>query len=315
MIASMTAFGSGKASNDAGSVSLELKTVNSRFLDIQFRMPDELRLAEQPLREKITKSLSRGKIEIRASFVRIGSEKSAELDALHLQRMASFLSQARLILPETPTPSLSELLTIVDQVNTGTTPELWAKACLQASDTALAELSGNRQREGARLAQAMLKTASDMEAILHEMAAHMPALISLHQSRLAQKLKDTLEHAYPNGFSHITGAEMFERITAETSLFSLRIDVAEELARLESHLQELNYLLANVHAPAKGLNSPKGGKTEATGVGKRLDFLFQEMNREANTLGSKSASMDMTRASMDLKLCIEQLREQAQNIE
>ena len=145
------------------------------------------------------------------------------------------------------------------------------------------------------------------------MRQHLPELVANYQERLALKLKDTLTNAFPNGFSHIAPSELFERISSESSLFAMRIDVAEELARLASHLDELVYILTHGRTPSDSKIKIK--QVETSGIGKRLDFLFQEMNREANTLGSKSASMDMTRAAMDLKLLIEQMREQAQNIE
>jgi uncharacterized protein (TIGR00255 family) len=145
--------------------------------------------------------------------------------------------------------------------------------------------------------------------VIEVVQAHMPALVVAHRDRLANKLRETLQVAFPAGFSHITGAELSERIASESSLFAIRIDVAEELARLTSHLTELEFLLN----PGK---TPSSKKTHSAGsAGKRLDFLFQEMNREANTLGSKAGSLEMTQAAIDLKLLIEQMREQAMNIE
>jgi uncharacterized protein (TIGR00255 family) len=175
----------------------------------------------------------------------------------------------------------------------------------------LAQLLEGRQREGARLALTMLDTAKQVLTIVSEVETLMPVLLATQRDKLAQKLKDTLQNAFPNGFTHISGAELSERIASESSLFALRIDVAEELARLKSHLAELEYLLSG--QPAKQ-GQPKTGAA-ATSIGKRLDFLFQEMNREANTLGSKAGSLEMTRAAMNLKLLIEQMREQAMNLE
>jgi uncharacterized protein (TIGR00255 family) len=168
-----------------------------------------------------------------------------------------------------------------------------------------------RIREGARLAQTMLDTAHDVRAIVDLVESQMPMLLQTQRDKLASKLKETIQNAFPGGFVHITGAELSERITSESSLFALRIDVAEELARLKSHLTELEFLLNTDSAHGKQKSTAKN--TGSTG--KRLDFLFQEMNREANTLGSKAGSLDMTRAAMDLKLLIEQMREQAMNIE
>ncbi|HYG41913.1 MAG TPA: DUF1732 domain-containing protein, partial [Bordetella sp.] len=125
------------------------------------------------------------------------------------------------------------------------------------------------------------------------------------------KLRESVEAAFPGGFAHISGPELSERLSQEANLFALRIDVAEELARLRSHLEELRHLLGGGEAGGKAKDAKRGGGS----AGKRLDFLFQEMNREANTLGSKAGSMEVTRAAMDLKLLIEQMREQAQNID
>jgi uncharacterized protein (TIGR00255 family) len=139
----------------------------------------------------------------------------------------------------------------------------------------------------------------------------MPLLINTQKDRLAQKLRETIQNAFPSGFTHISGPELSERLASESSLFALRIDVAEELTRLKSHLSELEFLLKDTpETPSKQKGNPSRGS-----AGKRLDFLFQEMNREANTLGSKAGSLEMSKAAIDLKLLIEQMKEQAMNIE
>ncbi len=311
MTASMTAFGNGKVTGDFGTVSIELKSVNSRYLDVQFRMPDELRLAEQPIREKLSHCLSRGKVEIRASFARQQAASEQRLGESALRRIVQQLAAARQILPETQAPGLTEILSWSDQQNTSIDPEVWAQACLAALTPALEQLLEGRLREGARLSQTMLDTATQVHEIVSLVETHMPILLQAQREKLALKLKETIQNAFPGGFAHISGPELSERIASESSLFALRIDVAEELARLKSHLTELEFLLSDKKTP-----SGKHASGKNTGsTGKRLDFLFQEMNREANTLGSKAGSLDMTRAAMDLKLLIEQMREQAMNIE
>ncbi len=312
MTASMTAFGSGKVTLEIGTVSVEIRSVNSRFLDLQFRIPDELRLAEQPIRERLTRSIGRGKVEVRASFARAQSTGDQRLTESALQRVAQQLDAARKVLPQTESPRLFELLGWPDAQAAVVDPEVWAQACLQAFEPALAQLTEGRLREGERLAAAMLTTSGQMQEIVLEVESHMPALLAIQRDKLAQKLRETVSSAFPGGFTHISGAELSERIASESSLFALRIDVAEELARLRSHIVELEFLLSGKKREGSGRGP--GGKDPGS-VGKRLDFLFQEMNREANTLGSKAASMDMTRSAMDLKLLIEQMREQAQNIE
>lgn len=308
MTASMTAFGHGKATMDFGSVTVELKSVNSRYLDIQFRMPDELRFAEQPIRDRLTRTLARGKVEVRASFQRNVPALEQRLNQQTLTNIADQLLHIRQILPETNSPQLSEIISLAnDQQQTTVDPQVWASGCLQALEPALTQLSEARLREGARLAQTMLETASQVREIVNQVESHLPDLMQQQRDKLATKLRETIQNAFPAGFTHISGSELTERIANESSLFSLRIDVAEELARLKSHLSELQFLLSD----QKSKNS---GKTTGS-TGKRLDFLFQEMNREANTLGSKAGSLEMTRAAMDLKLLIEQMREQAMNIE
>jgi uncharacterized protein (TIGR00255 family) len=309
MIKSMTGFGIAKAEQPFGAVTVELKTVNSRYLDVQFRMPDELRLAEHPLRERIASSLTRGKIEIRASFTRAVGEQQANIEPLLLQRIADQLAQARQTLPETPSPTLTEILAWSAAPQQSVEPERWAKLCLEAVEPALTQLIQGRLREGRRLADAMLAIAVRVREVLQTVQRHMPALLLAHREKLALKLKETLQAAHPAGFSHISGAELSERIASESSLFAIRIDVAEELARLTSHLTELEFLLSHDNTPSSSKGNTSGS------AGKRLDFLFQEMNREANTLGSKAGSMEMTQAAIELKLLIEQMREQAMNIE
>lgn len=309
MIKSMTGFGTAKAEQPFGAVTIELKTVNSRYLDVQFRMPDELRLAEHPLRERIASSLARGKIEIRASFARAVGEQQTTLEPALLQRVAEQLEQVRQTLPQTPTPTLTELLAWSATPQQSVEPERWAKLCLEALEPALAQLIEGRQREGRRLADVMLAIAERVREVLQTVQLHMPALLLAHREKLAVKLKEALQAAHPAGFAHITGAELSERIASESSLFAIRIDVAEELARLTSHLTELEFLLGQGKTPTASKSNASGS------TGKRLDFLFQEMNREANTLGSKAGSMEMTQAAIDLKLLIEQMREQAMNIE
>jgi uncharacterized protein (TIGR00255 family) len=312
MSASMTAFGQGKFTAACGVISVEIKAVNSRYLDVLFRMPDEMRLAEQPIRERLAKGLTRGKVEVRASFVRPAVDAEPQLNDAAMQRVAAQLAQIRKILPDTESPRFNEIIHLAGGQQTQTEPEEWAQACLAALEPALAQLLEGRQREGARLALTMLDTAKQVSKIVDEVETLMPVLLTTQRDKLAQKLNDTLHNAFPNGFTHISGAELSERIASESSLFALRIDVAEELARLKSHLTELEFLLSGQQSKQ---SQQKTGTTAATSVGKRLDFLFQEMNREANTLGSKAGSLEMTRAAMNLKLLIEQMREQAMNLE
>lgn len=306
MICSMTAFGSAKAETEHGTLTIEIRSVNSRFLDLNFRLPEDLRMIEAPLREMLTRKIARGKVEVRANFVRKLATDANTLDTESLQRMATLLGAARAYIPDVPAPRLSELLAHGSE---GLDPEIWTAMAMDAGQRVLADLQAAREREGQRLAQIMLECAQGMNVIVQEVEEQLPVILEEHQQKLAQRLKDALLAANPDGFAMISGEELSARIAQETSLFSLRIDVAEELARLRSHIAELEHILSgNGKAASEGAR--KGGS-----AGKRLDFLFQEMNREANTLGSKAGAISMTRAAIDLKLLIEQMREQAQNIE
>lgn len=310
MISSMTAFGSAQVEFDGITLALELRSVNSRFLDLYFRLPEELRQAETPLRELLSAALSRGKVEVRASFTRSAAASDVPLDSQALQVIASQLAAVREVFPDTPAPRLVEILNWPGLRGAdGPDPQAWTAACLQAAEQALQQMQQARRREGERLAAMMRDCATQIEAIVGQVEQRLPELLAEHRERLAAKLRESLESAFPGGFTHISGAELSERLAQEATLFALRIDVAEELSRLRSHLQELAHILAD-GGGGRGPGGKRGGS-----AGKRLDFLFQEMNREANTLGSKAGGVDVTRAAMDLKLLIEQMREQAQNIE
>ena len=309
MIRSMTAFGSAQASLKGITLAVELRSVNSRFLDLHFRLPDELRQAETPLRELLSAKLARGKVEIRASYAKDGSGSASRLDNDSLQSIQAQLQSAREVFPDTPAPRLIELLNWPGlRDNDSPDPQAWTEACLNAANQALAQLQEARVREGQRLADMMRDCAGQIAVIVDTVETALPQLLANHRERLATKLREAVETAFPAGFTHISGTELSERLAQEGALFALRIDVAEELSRLRSHLVELEHLLSE--------DSKASASGKRTGsAGKRLDFLFQEMNREANTLGSKAGNVDVTRAAMDLKLLIEQMREQAQNIE
>ncbi len=313
MIRSMTAFGSARAESPEGTITVEFRTVNSRFLDINFRLPDDLRLVEGLIRERLSQSVSRGKVDIRVNYVRTKNDAIKTLDAAYLNIIGEQLNAARAVIPDVAAPPLAELIKGSNGSESETfNPELWTAMALEATTQALADLQANREREGERLAQMMLECAASITVIVNDVEQLMPQLLADHREKLSAKLRDALEAANPGGFAQITGEELSARIAQETSLFSLRIDIAEEISRLRSHISELEHLLATGES-----SSNKGSKNKANSgsAGKRLDFLFQEMNREANTLGSKANGISVTRAAIDLKLLIEQMREQAQNIE
>ncbi|MCD8505200.1 MAG: YicC family protein [Burkholderiaceae bacterium] len=299
---SMTGYGNAQASNDNGSVTIELRSVNSRYLDLQFRMPDELRMAEMPLRELLSKTVVRGKIEVRASYSRIQKDISATLSPAMLEQVRKAHDQIKQQLPLVQTPTFADVLQWTDVNKAVTDPMQWVPLALHAAQQALSELVQTREREGARLVEVIKGQAQQANAIVAALKSDLPALLQSQSDRVAKRMREAFDQACPEGLSHIRPEEISERLAAEAGLFSLRADVAEELDRLTLHLTELEQALDNSSLDGKG-------------VGKRLDFLFQEMNREANTLGSKAVDMRLTRAAIDLKLLIEQMREQIQNIE
>ena len=302
MILSMTAFGAARIENEHGTLSIEVRSINNRYLDLNLRLPDDLRFAENRIREQIGRYITRGKVEFRVGFTLARSALPQALDTEILTSIARQLEQARQFIPDTPAPPLASLLQGESEKN-GLDPALWLPMCEQATDQALTELQNARQREGTRLAEAMIQTSGAVGKIVDQVDEALPDIVAEQQSRIAQRLREALMAASPEGFAQISGAELSARIAQETSLFGLRTDVAEELTRLRSHVGELVHILTGDTSGIKG------------SLGKRLDFLFQEMNREANTLGSKAAALTVTQAAIDLKLLIEQMREQAQNIE
>lgn len=310
MIHSMTAFGSARVESEHGSLMVEFRTVNSRFQDINIRIPDELRFVEPLLREQINQYVVRGKVDARLNYARHTGTTLNEVDRDQLEHMARQLAVARQVIPDIVAPRLLDVLS-AERGELEHDSEAWMQMCAQACTQALEQLQAARQREGRRLSDMMLATALEMSRIIDAVEVHLPVLNQAQHERIATRLRDALESVSPDGFAQISGEELSTRIAHEASLFSLRNDVAEELARLRSHLSELQHLLSET--PVQNATA-KSGKHKSS-AGKRLDFLCQEMNREANTLGSKAASLDTTRAAIDLKLLIEQLREQAQNIE
>ncbi len=310
MIHSMTAFGSARSEFLLGSVSVELKGVNSRYLDLAFRIPDELRHAETAIRELLSSHLKRGKLEVRVSFARSGSLQQHAFEEEQLALINERYLAAKKIIPDLTAPGMSDLLhwPAPNEYDEDDSPAMWLNQCMQASRSALQELILARAREGQRLASAMLQAAEEMKKVIAVIEQRLPEILDEYRKKLAGKLTDSLKAACPGGFEQISGSELSARIAAESSLFSLRIDVAEELTRLAAHLQELSVILSTGKSESKSA-------AKTLSLGKRLDFLFQEMNREVNTLGSKSSSLEITQSVIDLKLLIEQLREQAQNIE
>lgn len=287
MIYSMTGYAVAARELDNAVLNLELRSVNHRYLDIQFRMPDELRAIEPALREALTGRLNRGKIECRISYTPIAAAKGAQIDSDLLARLAALEGRVRAALPEARALSAADVLRWPGILGAETFDvDEMRSVCRALLDTVLEEFTVARSREGEKLKAMLLERATGVEARVAEVGPRMPQVIAAFQEKLSQRLKEALA----------TGDD--DRVRQEVVLFANKIDVDEELTRLTTHVAELRRIL------------DAGGP-----VGKRLDFLMQELNREANTLGSKAADIAITQVAMELKLLIEQMREQIQNIE
>jgi len=288
MISSMTGYAAVTRELAAGSITLDLRSVNGRFLDVQFRIAEELRPAEPALRELALASLARGKIDCRVGFTASPAARGeAALNPEALERLARLAERVRAALPDAAPLRIADVLhwpgVLGDDAREA---EALRAAATEAMREALAELAASRAREGAKLARMLLERVGKIRARLVALEPLLPQAIAAYEERLAAKLREAL------------GGADEERIRQEIAVYGVRIDVAEELSRLAAHLDEVERVLA------------AGGA-----VGKRLDFLMQELNREANTLGSKSVSKELSAAALEFKVLIEQMREQVQNVE
>ena len=284
----MTGYAAGTADFERGRVSIELRSVNSRYLDLQCRIAEEVRTAEPALREMIGARVTRGKIECRIAFnPRAGATAPGSLDAAALQNLRRLALQAARDFPEAAPMAIGEVLRWPGVIaETPLDDDALRESVLQLARQALEELCEARKREGARLAATIQARVSEMRRRLAEAAPLVPETLAAYQAKLAERLREAL------------GAADAERMRAEVAMFAMRSDVDEELTRLAAHLEEVERTL---------------GRSGA--VGKRLDFLAQELNREANTLASKAAGLKIADCALELKLLIEQVREQVQNLE
>ena len=301
----MTGYAIHTRETAAGTITIELKSVNSRFLDLQFRINDDLRALEPALREAIIGRVVRGKLECRLSFGRsaAGAGDGLNVNAGLLDSLAALQQQLRgrpEFMDAAPL-SIAELLRwpgVIEETEVG--QDSLPQDVNNAMQAALDAFIDSRAREGAALQEVLLSRIDMMEAIVARITPLVPQLVAQFQQRASERLQDALGlmPAQQNGAPTLTREETLERIRQEVTLYGIRIDIAEELARLSAHLNETRHILK------------KGGQ-----VGKRLDFMMQELNREANTVGSKAAMKELADASMELKLLIDQMREQVQNLE
>jgi uncharacterized protein (TIGR00255 family) len=298
-------------------IGLEIRSVNSRFLDLSFRLSDELRHSEPALRELLTQGLKRGKVELRA-FVGAAKE-SATLppSTALLQRLNRAQDSVLAWLPTARPLSVADVLRLAgnDQGQTagGSADSDKTEPILALARQALADLMASREREGARLAHMLLGHVAQLRELTRTATPLIPLLVEQQKQKFVDRFMQALTASDPQGASPISTQAAHDRALTEATAFAIRIDVAEEVTRLAAHLDEIERLLTPAEAP----KATKNGKAEAKSVeiGKRLDFVIQELHREANTLGSKSSTLELTRISVDMKVLIEQMREQVQNIE
>jgi uncharacterized protein (TIGR00255 family) len=288
MIYSMTGYAAVAAELPSGALTLELRSVNHRYLDFQVRMPEELRSLEPALREAVSAQMQRGKIECRINYAARGvSATTTKLNTELLNQLADWSRQVQTVMHDARGMSVSEVLRWEGMLESpSAAADELRNAVLMLMHEAVSEFSAARAREGERLKEFLLQRVAQIEAIRSEVAPRIPAAITAYETRLAARLREAVQ------------SQDNDRLHQEVVLFATRIDVDEELSRLASHLAEVRRIL------------DQGGV-----VGKRLDFLMQELNREANTLGSKAVDAEVSRASMEIKLLIEQMREQIQNLE
>lgn len=273
-------------------LGVEIRSVNSRFLDLSFRLPDELRACEPALRERLTARLKRGKVELRAALESHTSGNLPDPSIRLLQRLNTIQDNVKAWLPAATTLSVADVIRLSS--NESSAAKDWQPELLALADTTLQALMSAREREGTRLAAMLQDRIQQLRMLAAQAQPLIPQLVAQQRQRFMDRWQEAMGLA--DG-SHVPEAAQ-DRALTEATAFAIRIDVAEELTRLSSHLDELERLIT------------KGGE-----IGKRLDFLIQELHREANTLGSKSAALELTHISVDMKVLIEQMREQVQNIE
>lgn len=289
MIRSMTAFARQQSSSPLGDITLELRAVNHRYLEINPRLPDELRVFEPQIRARLGKRLSRGKVDCTMRYVNPkNSSDQLLINEELVKQIASATKQIDGILYDPAKISSLALLKWPGVISATPVDEtqIMAKAA-ELLDTAIGELIEMREGEGAKLSEIILKRCDAIQEVIASVKVRLPEVLESSRKRLQQRLADF----------HQADADS-SRLEQEMVIIAQRLDVDEELDRIETHLGEIRKTLK-----------------QSKPVGRRLDFLMQELNREANTLGSKSADIETTQASVELKVLIEQMREQIQNIE
>ncbi|MDX1667997.1 MAG: YicC/YloC family endoribonuclease [Limnobacter sp.] len=299
-VASMTGFASVQSVTKAGTLTVELRSVNSRFLDLHFRMNDDLRIVEPLLREKLNAGLARGKVECRISWGRGEQTKQVpSIDVELIKQLAKLESQIQAAMPQLSTFRTTDILNWPGVVeDTSLSNDELQSEISSLCDQALDQLKQNRLREGGQLLAVLNEKIDAMQSIVETLEPQVPEFVAAYEKKIREKMTDALDRVISEKTEGLSVSDIEERIKHEVSLYSVRVDVKEELDRLVAHFKEVRRVLS------------KGGV-----IGKRLDFIAQELNRESNTLGSKAHAFAQTQSSIDLKVLVEQFREQIQNIE
>ncbi|UOO91447.1 YicC/YloC family endoribonuclease [Vitreoscilla stercoraria] len=288
MMNSMTGFASAQQDFGSERINLELRAVNHRYLDLQFKMMDDLRVIEGKMRENIAASVARGKLECRIYIQAVAQQNGLHLNQDLVAELASINSDLSVQYPHLQALSVADILRFPGVVQQSQTDaEGLQAAVLALLQQVLTEFNQSRVREGQKLAQHLLERLAQMTQVVDDLQGIFPSLVQAHLEKTEQRLREAVENMED------------DRIKQEFAIFMQKADVDEEMSRLKGHIAEVTRIV----------REGKGA------VGKRLDFLMQELNREANTLGSKAIAIECTNASMQLKVLIEQMREQVQNIE
>ncbi len=293
----MTGFASSAQATPQGALTVEIKSVNNRFLELALRLPEELRAIEPALREQVGARVGRGKVDCRLSLARDAGPPAARVNPEALAQLTALARAVQAAQPSARELSVADILRWPGVVDTATAAaEDLREPALAAVAATLESFQQSRVREGAALRAALLERCERIGGIVGQLRVQVPAMLALHERKLQERMSQALAKALAG--AAIGRDEINDRIRQELTLYGLRADVDEELERLLTHVEEVRRVLR-----------------EGGAVGRRLDFLMQELNREANTVASKASAVEMTSAAVELKLLIEQMREQIQNLE
>lgn len=294
---SMTGFAHCQVQTLLGFLNIEMKAVNSRFLEITCRLPDELKAWEGDIRTLITSNVKRGKVDCRLSWV--GDVKvSKTLDQEALQSLFKLQKDVLTLQPTAVPLTVESILNYPGLLKPqAIDTELLKSEVMNGLSEALTIFNASREREGVALAKVITGYCDQIEEIVGTLRPKLPLMLDNLQTKLEQRLSESLEKVLSSK-SELTTEEVRDRIRQEVLLYAIKMDVDEEMNRLLTHVVEVKRVLSS-----------------GSEVGKKLDFMVQELNREANTLGSKAVAIDMTQASLKLKVVIEKMREQVQNLQ